>query len=411
MRIGIVGAGISGLHLALRLQQNGIPTTVYSPRTVEEQVAGRPVNFVARFDQTRQRERQLGAEHWALTAAEVHHWQITVSAEPPLRFRAGLTPPSSVVDFRIYLPRLLDDYLARGGELVVGPVDTGDAAWRRGWHDLVVVANGWRSIERLFPRDPDRSPYTAAQRLLCAGLYRGVVEEYPQGLDYVFLPGLGEVLCMPFYSVAGRVDVLAVEAVPDGPLAAITRWDQQSDPVGFHRELLALLARYAPGVRQRVKTDEFGLARPVDLLQGSVTPVVRQGWAELPDGRPVLAVGDAWIVNDPITAQGANLGSRCAFLLADAITGAQRLDREFCQATERLMWSVAEPVVRWANLFLGPPPPHALALFAAAAEDPAVARAFVNMFNDPVAMWRVLSTPEGVTAFLRTFTGGDGPAE
>jgi hypothetical protein len=61
--IGIVGAGISGLHLALRLQQRGIATIV-------------------------------------MVAAKV-----SVRADPPLEFYGRMEPPGESVDFRVYLPR------------------------------------------------------------------------------------------------------------------------------------------------------------------------------------------------------------------------------------------------------------------------------------------------------------------
>jgi hypothetical protein len=35
---------------------------------------------------------------------------------------------------------------------------------------------------------------------------------------------------------------------------------------------------------------------------------VRAGWAALPGGKYAMAMGDAWVVNDPVTGQGANLG-------------------------------------------------------------------------------------------------------
>jgi 2-polyprenyl-6-methoxyphenol hydroxylase-like FAD-dependent oxidoreductase len=62
--IGIVGTGISGLHLALFLQHFGIGSTVYADRTPEQIREGRLPNTVARFEHTRARERQLGVDHW-----------------------------------------------------------------------------------------------------------------------------------------------------------------------------------------------------------------------------------------------------------------------------------------------------------------------------------------------------------
>ena len=62
--IGIVGAGVAGLHLALLLQQRDVDATLYAERTAEEVAAGPLPNTVAHHHHTRARERQLGVNHW-----------------------------------------------------------------------------------------------------------------------------------------------------------------------------------------------------------------------------------------------------------------------------------------------------------------------------------------------------------
>ncbi|MCZ0205747.1 hypothetical protein OZK63_10025 [Streptomyces sp. UMAF16] len=401
MSIGVVGSGISGLQLALRLQQLGVPVTVYSEHDIDGLKTGRPRNFPARFGRTQQRERELGVFDWDFADAQVRHWAVTAhpgEGEPPLRFLAALRPPSSVVDFRIYLPHLLSAYVDRGGELVTGEHAPEDLTGR---HDLLVVANGSRSVRRLFPADPDRSPYTTPQRVLCAGIYHGITEEVPHSLDIHFLPGAGEILRLPFFSPAGRADVLAFEAVPGGPLEAVCHVDAGADPAGFRRRVLDLVAEYAPGLRERVDTRAFTLTGPGELAQGAITPVVRRGWARLDDGTCALAIGDAWITNDPLTAQGANLGSHTAFTLAGLLADTKApYDEAFCRAASARLWEHARHVVEWSNAFLRPPPPHVAGLLGRAAADRRIADAFVSRFNDPVAMWRTLSSPEGVAAFV-----------
>ncbi len=397
MNIGIIGSGISGLQLALRLQQFGVETTVYSQRTAEEQRAGRPANFVNRFGRTRDRERALGVAHWDFPDWESHTIRLTFG---PQRLRADLEQPASGVDFRVYLPRLLEDYTARGGTVVIGPVEAGDVHRHAERHDLVVVASGGRSIAELFPRDPGRSPYTAPQRRICAGLFHGVGPADRPGVDYHISPGAGEIFSYPFYSLAGKVTLLGFEAVPGGPLEPLTHFPAEEDPAGYRRAVLDVLAEHMPALRERVDEAEFALTRPLDALRGAVTPVVRHGWSTLDNGRHAVAVGDAWVVNDPITAQGANLGAECAFLLADAIRAADRFDERFCRATEARLWSAARPVVEWTNAFLQPPPPHVLSVLRTATTDDRVAHAFVNGFNDPRAMWDSLATPDQAAAFL-----------
>ncbi|MFI8521926.1 styrene monooxygenase/indole monooxygenase family protein [Streptomyces sp. NPDC085481] len=398
-RIGIIGSGISGLQLALRLQQLDIPVTLYSAHTAEELAAARPRNFPARFAPTQAREERLGVHAWKSDDARVHSWQITLHGEGgQLEFAAALTPPSSVVDFRLYLPHLFGEFTRRGGDAVVGPVGLDEAARR---HDLVVVANGDRSMRDVFPADAARSPYTGPQRILASGFYHGIHEDVPHSLDIHFLPGIGEILRIPFLSRLGPAHVLAFEAVPGGPLEAPAHLDADADPAGFLREVLRLLAEHAPSLRERVDTDRFGLIAPGELAQGGVTPVVRRGWAALADGTCALAIGDAWITNDPLTAQGANLGSHTAFALADLIAAADGpLDATFCQDASDRLWDHARHVVDWSNAFLAPPPPHVQGLFGRAAADKRIADAFVSRFHDPVAMWAVLSDPGGAEAFV-----------
>lgn len=397
--IGVVGAGISGLQLALRLQQLGVPVVLYSEQDADGLASGRPRNFPARFAPTQEREEELGVMAWRFPDAQVHHWSVTVGGgDECLHFEADLRPPSSVVDFRIYLPHLFRTFLARGGEAVVGPIDPDSVARRS---DLVVVADAGRALRGLFARDDARSAHDGPQRILCSGLYRGIHERHPHGLDLVMVPGAGEIFRIPFLSRDGRTDILAFEAVPGGPLEETAFLDADGDPVGYHRRILELLAVHAAEIRDTVDAEAFELAGPGEVAQGGVTPVVRRGHTQLADGTCALAVGDAWITNDPLTAQGANLGSWCAFALAGEIaTTDGPLDAEFCHATSELLWEHAKQVVDWSTAFLAPPPPHVVRVLAGAAADRRVADAFVGNFGDPVAMWRSLRDPAGADLFL-----------
>ncbi|MCX5403906.1 hypothetical protein OHA37_08410 [Streptomyces sp. NBC_00335] len=399
--IGIIGSGISGLQLALRLQQLDVPVTLYSEQTSEELGSVRPRNFPARFAPTQEREDSLGVQAWKSDESRVHSWAITMHGEGgDLEFTASLTPPSSVVDFRLYLPHLLDEFARRGGDVRTGPADVAEVGRR---HDLVVVANGNRSMRDLFPVDEGRSPHTTPQRILCSGFYHGIEEDVPHQLDIHFVPGAGEILRIPFLSRLGPAHVLAFEAVPGGPLEGLAHLDSAADPAGFHREVLRAVGEFAPSLRARVDTDRFALIAPGELAQGAVTPVVREGWAILADGTCALAIGDAWITNDPLTAQGANLGSHTAFALAELIASAAGpFDAAFCADASARLWDHARHVVEWSNAFLMPPPPHVQQLFGRAAGDKRIADAFVGGFHDPVAMWAVLSTPDGVDSFLKS---------
>jgi 2-polyprenyl-6-methoxyphenol hydroxylase-like FAD-dependent oxidoreductase len=397
--IGVVGAGISGVHLALRLQQLGVSTTLYAERTPDEHRAARPVNLVARYGQTGVRERALHVDHFP--DRPVPRVRLTVGGEDGLRFCGELGQPWRFVDFRIYIPQLVETYQRRGGQLVIEPVDAARAHELAARHELMVISSGSRSMAELFPRDPTRSPFTEPRRRLLAMMVTGVSYLEPFSNDIHFLPGVGELFFPPFYTFGGQLNALLMEAIPGGPFEPLTRMSYPDDPTLFKRTLLDVFATHVPSVRERIDDSEFDLARPIDYLQGAITPVARRGWARLGDSRCAVAIGDAWVLNDPLTGQGANLGSRCAFLLADAIATAPKFDEQFCRTVEASMWeSAAQPATNMTNAFLTPWPPHVGSLLAAAAEQQRVANAFVDLFDDPPAALSTLSSPTATEAFL-----------
>jgi len=285
--IGIVGAGISGLTLALRLRQLGVEATLYSERDAESMRSGRLPNTVARTGGTRARERELGCEHYADPGNLMDTAKFSVKGVPPLEFSGRISDPYSVVDFRLLLPALMDDFTRRGGEVVVSATAP-DAAQVDRWsreHELMVVAAGRRSVAELFPRDPTRSPYDSPQRRLLAGVFQGVRPSTAFG--YNISPGGGEIFRMPMVTRHGQSSAILVEALPGGAFEQLTRMN----PADVGPALLAAIAEHAPRLREEIDAAEFALTGPEDVLQGAVTPTVREAVAKLPNGRVALAIG------------------------------------------------------------------------------------------------------------------------
>jgi 2-polyprenyl-6-methoxyphenol hydroxylase-like FAD-dependent oxidoreductase len=401
--IAIVGAGVSGLHLALRLQQAGVTTTVYAERTPEEVAAGRPLSLPVRFGHTVERERELGVAHWDQPENHTTGVRLVAAGEPDIRFLGRLDAPASGIDLRLYLPTLTKDYLDRGGRLETLTPDAEAVDRVSRHHDLVVAADGRTGRTGLFPRDPDRSPYTAPQRVLTAGLFHGIAPVEPSHIHFQVTEA-GEIFSTRILTADGPVHGMVVEALPGGPLEQLASYDHAGDQAGFEKTLLSLVAEYAPDLRERISETEFGVRRPGDVIQGGITPTVRRGWATLPSGRVVLALGDAWVLNDPLTGQGANLGSRCAFELAELIQEGGPFDASFAERASERLWRIAEPVVAWSNLNIGPPPEHLGGIFFEATADQRVADAFVTNFNHPAAMWEAIKSPEAAREWLRGIT-------
>ena len=391
MSIGIVGTGISGLTLALHLRQHGTETTVYSEHAAGDLRGSRLSNAVARSAATQARERALGVDHWADATHQMR--ALHLHAGDAIQVTGRLPDPMTAIDFRIYLPRLLEDYLRRGGKLVIA---AGAAEQVTAWserHELMVVASGRDTADRLFPRD---GAHAAPQRRIAAGLYRGIASPEPEGIVYALAPGAGEIFTMPFLTFEGWVTALLVEAIPGGPLEPITR---ARSTEGHEADLLALLERFAPAIAARVDRGRFALTRKQDLLRGAVTPTARMPWARLETGRYALAIGDAWATNDPLVAQGANLASATGWIVGEAICEHAVLDELFRRDVEARMWAAAQPAIDVTNAFLAPPP-HVVELLEVATRDARVADALAARFGRPAELWRTIATPERTAAFL-----------
>jgi len=127
---------------------------------------------------------------------------------------------------------------------------------------------------------------------------------------------------------------------------------------------------------------------------------VRRGYAQLPNGRLVVALGDAHVVNDPLTGQGANAASHAAEVLAEAIRGGGDLDEAFCRRVEQQMWTYTGPVTEACNARLRPPSPHAAQLLAAAAQHKSIANLFADGFHNPARFWELVSSPTRIAELI-----------
>jgi 2-polyprenyl-6-methoxyphenol hydroxylase-like FAD-dependent oxidoreductase len=397
--IAIIGAGVSGLHLGLLLQQNDVPVTIYTDKTPEQFAAGRLPNTVGHHHHTLERERALGVHHW--DAEEYgygsHHHAITGLAEP-VRFRGDFDHPSLVIDYRLYLPRLMEDYQQRGGELVIGPIDAEAVERVSGDHDLVVVAAG-RGFGEMFAPLAGKSPYDRPQRRLSAGIYHGVTYTEPKGVGVHMSLGHGELLELPITSREGPATALLFENIPGGDLEVLADIRYEDDADRFHRMVLDKLEHHYPMCFERVDHDGFELMGPRDLLQGGLTPVVREDYVRLSNGKYALAMGDAHCVVDPVNGQGANSASYSAEVIGRAIVEDYAFDERFCQRVARERQAFVQGVSDWTNMILNPEP-HVVELLGAMARSKPLCDAYTRNFNHPDRQWEALATPERTAAFI-----------
>ena len=405
-RTGIIGGGIAGTQLGLFLRQHGIAAAIYTEKTADQHRAARISNVVVRNGLTRARERALGIDDWDGQAPDLVRLNLTVNGPQPIRFSGALDPPSQVVDMRIYWARLLEAFASRGGDLVFGTLSSRDVEQLATQYDLLVVASGRGSLCNMFPRLPEHSPFDAPQRLVVVGICRGVRYPDPLAFDVVVTRGHGEILSFPMFSFEPGLTAFGIEAAHGGAFDRLVGLQRETERAQFEATLLDLLREYAPHLHARIDTSRFQVAGSRNIGHVAITPVVRRGYVCLSNGRLALALGDAHIVMDPITGQGANKASCAAWVLGEAIVGAVKFDEEFCRRVEEQTCEYALPVSDACNARLTPPPAHVVGLLVAAAQHQHVADLYADGFNHPDRLWKVLARQEYTEAVTKLLTDG-----
>jgi len=409
-RIGILGAGTAGLHLGLLLRQQGVDATIITDRKGEDYRASRLQNTVAHHSITIAREENLGVNHWPVNEYGYFCHYHNFGGEHPLYFRGDFASPSRAVDYRVYLPALMNDFEQRGGRIEYRHVAEEEIQRLCMQFDLLVVCTGKTALGRLFEQDPDFPALDRPFRYLCAGLYTGISSTAPRAVTFSVSPGHGEMIEIPTLSFGGMVTALLFENIAGGDLEELAHLPYAENPRAFRETVLNKLRLHHTATYKRVNHQEFDLCGPNDLLQGAITPTVRRGYCELTGGKFAIALGDFHVTVDPVVGQGANLASHAAWVLGEAIVREERFDLAFCERVDRARRERILGAFRWTNFMLQPPSPEFLRLVLAMSQNRALCDEFTDNFNYPERQWRRLESPASIRAWLEERGSNTGTA-
>ncbi|TQS94227.1 FAD-binding oxidoreductase [Arthrobacter sp. TS-15] len=399
--ITIVGAGQSGLQLGIGLLDAGYQVTTISNRTPEEIAGGKVASSQCIFHNALEHERALGLDFWP-DAPTVDGISFTIPhpelpGEKAISWASRLDNHAKSIDQRVKFPKFMEEFTARGGELVFEDAGVAELEKYTQTSDLVIVAAGKGEIAQLFTRDAERSTYDAPQRALALTYVTGLKprEEY-SAVSFNLIPGVGEYFVFPALTTTGPCEIMVFEGVPGGPMDT---WKGLS-PEEHLENSKNILSKFLPWEAERATNVE--LTDPNGVLQGRFAPTVRHPIATLPSGRQVLGLADVVVLNDPITGQGSNNASKCAASYLDSITrhGNGAYDASFMQATFERYWDYAQHVAHWTNALLAPPPPHVLELLGAANSEPDIAHRFANGFNHPPEFQDWFMYPDKAASYL-----------
>ncbi|WP_415951807.1 styrene monooxygenase/indole monooxygenase family protein [Streptomyces sp. KLOTTS4A1] len=408
-KILIVGAGQSGLQLALGLQGQGYDVTLMSNRTADEIRSGRVMSTQCMFHTALQHERDLSVNFWESQAPRIEGLGVSVAGPESQRvidWVGRLDGYAQSVDQRVKFAGWMETFAQRGGQLVVHGAAVSDLDYFSRTYDLVLVAAGKGELVSMFERDASRSPYAEPQRALAVSYVHGLGPrpEHPE-FDAVrcnLVPGVGELFVMPTFTTSGRADILFWEGVPGGPLDVFKGVKDPSEHLALTLELMEKFTPWEYARATKVELTDAGAT-----LAGRYAPTVRNPIGRLPGGGLVLGVADVVVANDPITGQGSNSAAKCAAAYLSAIVehGERPFDEAWMQATFDRYWETAQHVTKWTNAMLSPPPEHVLSLIGAAGELQPVADRFANGFDNPADFEEFFFEPEKAQAYLAEVAG------
>jgi len=383
-KIVIIGGGQSGLQLALGLQQKGYEVTVVANRTPEQIFNGRVSSSQFMFHDSLQNERELGINFWEKDCPVTEGIAFTIPGPDrtkALFWEAKLDHYGQSVDQRVKFSGWMKEFAKRGGKLVIqdaGPQDVDDYSRS---NDLVIVAAGKGEINRMFERDPERSPFDKPMRALALTYVKNMVPRQPfTAVSFNLVPGVGEYFVFPALTTTGACEIMVFEGVPGGPMDC---WNDVKTPAEHLAKSKWVLDTFMPLEGERCR--EVELTDDNGILAGRFAPTVRKPICRLPSGGLALGMGDVVTTNDPITGQGANTASKAAAIYMRCILerGNRPFDAGWMQQTFEEFWNYAQWVTKWTNSLLVPPEPQILQLMGAASQIPPLAARIANGFNNP----------------------------
>ncbi|WP_261133795.1 styrene monooxygenase/indole monooxygenase family protein [Bacillus sp. Marseille-Q3570] len=376
-KIGIIGSGTAGLHLAYALR-NDFDLTVFHSSLPEEIRKGRIMSTQVHFGPTRLRERRFDMPEW-VTPPLLESIHITVGEQK--LFVGKLNESASSIDQRLYFSHCLEDLKEKGVAFRNDKVDEEQLRALTSEFDLIIDCSGKSGPLFSFPLDTTLSPFHQPQRKCAVGYFNGVTPEKPLGVNVTILPEIGEMFEIPAMTEAGQVTILFLMPIPNQKLDVFKGIKSGE---GFTARMKVVLEAFFPNIYKRVDKDNFSLSDEGAFLQVAIKPEIRKPYLTFNECL-VVGCGDSVFLNDPITGQGCNLSSYCAEQLYETLI--ENKDTVWDSRVGESYWErvqlYVKEVTEWTNAMTQPIPQHIIELLVQGAEDRSIADNVAEWFAQP----------------------------
>jgi hypothetical protein len=409
-KIAIIGCGSSAMILShALLNQGGFEVTVFSEKTADQWYDGPPTGTPFVAGENIDIERELGIEHWEDEMFFGDGIMLDFRTErgaAPLTIRGRFGKLGAAVDLRTRVRRWMDDFVGRGGRLIIERVTAARIESIAQTADLTILATGKGELGSIIDRDHERSEFDRSQRQMFASIATGVRgwglrnQHLTRPIKFTFFGDAGEWFYVPFtHRTAGPSYAINFMVRPGSYLDRFSDAKNCEEFLAIAKDTIKELApEDSPAIEDLAPVDDHFNFLP---FPAGIVPIVRKSHATLASSKIIIPLGDTAITYDPIGGQGYNSAARHSKWIADCMIehSSSNFDGTWASAVFDEFWEThGRWACAWNNLMLkGLPQATGLALQYAAEHVDFADQIFKDYFN-PSAFMRWITDLEKVQA-------------
>lgn len=400
--IAIIGAGQSGLMLAIGLLKHKYKVTLVSDKTANEIYNGYIMSSQGQFHASLTHERALQINEWDNISPKnrvVNFNILDYKTQHTLVSWRGFTKNHfQSIDQRIKFYKWLNQFVDLGGSLTIKKADLKLINELSLNHDLVIISTGKGNVSNAFTINEEKTEFSNPMRKLALVYLKNTLPRDVAGVSINIIPSMGECFVMSGLTKNGPCEMLLIEGIASTPFDC---WNDVSSSEEQFKLMLSLLDKYIPYEAQRYLNSQ--LTDKKACLRGEYRPVVKDPIIKLPSGNYALGMADTIVLNDPIAGQGANNASHCAMIYLDSILQQQdkgKLDKDWMLNAFDRFWENAKWSTKLSNMLLKSPSPQLQLLLSKASKSQHLSNLFANAFDQPKILFPILDSLDKTKTFI-----------